>query len=105
MKKIICALLFLSTLAPLSAIVDEKMYIDTNELDMSKGRFKIHVGHNHWIETKSIMHDQSGLYTLESNILKWDESGYVKEWKCPYCYNWWPVKTPCQNKDCPSTYP
>jgi hypothetical protein len=109
MKKLICALLFLSALAPLGALeLDERMYIDTKDLDMSQGQLHVHMGHNSWIETIALLRDEKGLYVLESQIVRnlgtWPAE-HKKQWQCPYCHSFWPIKTPCQNKDCPSTYP
>lgn len=109
MKKLFVTLLLLTALAPLGAIeVDERLYIDNKDLDMSKGQLHLHMGHNVWLETFSILSDERGLYVLESHIARrlgsWPAE-HKKEWQCPYCHEFWPMKTPCSNKDCPSTYP
>jgi hypothetical protein len=109
MKKIICALLFLSVLSPLGAVeIDERMYVDTKDLDMSQGQIHFHTGHNIWLEAMSLLSDERGLYILESSLTRklgsWPAE-HKKQWQCPYCHNFWPMKTPCQNKDCPSTFP
>lgn len=109
MKKIICSLLFLAALTPLSAFdASDKIYIDSKEMDMSEDRFKIHIGHNTWIETFSVSRDERGLFTFETNIVKsltGTQITYRNEWKCPYCFNWWPMGKGCQNAQCPSKFP
>lgn len=89
---------------------DEKIYIDGNELNTTQDIFRVHIGHNVWIETSTVHRDKSGLFTFDSCISRSATSagsyraGYEKSWKCPYCYHYWPIGTPCQNKDCPSRY-
>lgn len=91
----------------LACSVDEKIYIDTGELDMSHDRFKIHMGHNTWVEALGVFRDEKGLYTLDSQIikvLKGDKATYRNEWKCPYCFHWWPMGKRCKNEKCPSKF-
>lgn len=108
MKHLRTLCLFLMIQSPLLAFdTTDKMYIDSSELDMTDDRFRIHVGHNQWIETTALVRDQTGLYTLESNILKklnGDRTEYVKEWKCPYCFYRWPMGKSCKNPECPSKF-
>ena len=85
----------------------DKIYINDDDLDHKQDSFHIHVGHNVWIETDTIHRDSTGLYTFENRLLRSKSSikcEYNKKWKCPYCYTYWPIGTPCQNKDCPSKY-
>lgn len=84
----------------------ERMYIDENELDSTENCFHIHMGDNFWIETQTIHRDDSGLYTLEKNIIrnKNKSSDYERKWKCPYCNRYWKVGQACQNEECPSRY-
>ncbi len=107
MKKLFVTLLFLTALAPLCAFED-RLYIDSSELNMQDDRFRIHMGNNTWIETTSVVRDDTGLYTLESNIVKAIKDSkvtYHNAWKCPYCFNWWPMGKGCQNPQCPSKFP
>ncbi len=103
--------LFLLIQSPLHAIGldnEEKIYLDSKEMDISQDRFKIHIGHNTWIETFSVSRDEKGLFTFETNIVKsltGTQVTYRNEWKCPYCFNWWPMGKGCQNSDCPSKFP
>ena len=108
MKKIILTLVMAAiSLFPTLHASESRMYIDSNELDMSHDKFHIHLGHNVWIETNAMSRDESGLYTLESNILNKSNSPRADQqrtWKCPYCYYYWPIGTACQNASCPSRY-
>lgn len=86
---------------------DDKMYVDEDEMKSSHDAFHIHLGHNVWIQTNQLHRDKRGLFTYRASIAKSMKNasyGYEKKWKCPYCYNYWPIGTPCQNKDCPSKY-
>jgi hypothetical protein len=89
----------------------EKIYIDQNEFSFSDqdNDFHIHSQNNIWLLTKIVHKDNSGLFTYESDLnTEWNElegkMAYQKEWKCPYCYKFWPIGKPCQNPDCPSKY-
>ena len=99
----ICALTFSSTSA---LTLPDRLYIDTNEMDMSTDKIYIHLGENVWIESTAIYRDEEGIFTLNQNVVrsKGLKSEYERKWKCPYCYKYWPVGTPCKNKDCPSKY-
>jgi hypothetical protein len=87
-----------------SAHASNKLYIDAEDLDSSNGIFQIHLGHNHWIQTNNVCGDATGIYTHQENIITTTNGEIKKMWKCPYCYLYWPVGTPCQNPDCPSKY-
>ncbi len=87
----------------------QKMYI--SEEDIQPGvyddLFHIHAGENQWYATTIIIEDETGMYTGTSSIVRDSrspENVYEKKWKCPYCYHYWPIGTPCQNPDCPSKY-
>lgn len=103
MKKILSLLLIACSLSAFT--FPEKLYIDSKEMDTSNDRFRIHLGHNEWVECNSMFRDETGLFTTEASIIR---SGakceYQRTWKCPYCYNYWPIGTPCQNSGCPSKY-
>jgi hypothetical protein len=95
--------MFLTTLFSVNA--NEKIYIDSNELDSSENNFKIHVGHNMWLETETVHRDSTGLYTFENNIVRsLKNAEYQRQWKCPYCHAYWPEGIRCQNPKCPSKY-
>lgn len=84
-----------------------KMYVDFQEVDTRDDRFRIHTGGNAWIETSAMHRDVSGMYTFKENIIVNSASKrmeYEKRWKCPYCFQYWPMKTSCQNPDCPSKF-
>jgi len=107
--KLLSYVLGISAFLGFSALhaTEERMYIDSNELDMSHDTFHIHLGHNVWIETSAMHRDETGLYTFEGNILNSRNSPKVEQqkmWKCPYCYHYWPIGTACQNSSCPSKY-
>ncbi len=104
MNKYILCLMLCFSLSTLCA--SEKIYIDKKELSQIGDSFHIHVGHNIWLVTDTIHKDCSGLYTLESRLLRAQKNneGYVRHWKCPYCYMYWDVGTRCQNKECPAKY-
>lgn len=103
-KVLVSFLLMSNTLSAFD--IGEKIYIDSKEMDISNDRFRIHVGHNKWIETSSLTRDERGLFTLESNVVRSmkDSTQYAEEWRCPYCYNWWPMKKKCRNEKCPSKF-
>jgi hypothetical protein len=85
----------------------EKIYIDEEELKQGQDAFYIHLGENVWIHTNCVHRDGTGLFAYEFSLarsLNGNQCTYEKKWKCPYCYNYWPIGTPCQNKDCPSKY-
>lgn len=107
--KMLKKMMFLSFIAVASfACANQKIYIDSSELCTEHEKFRIHIGHNVWLETDTLHRDASGLYTFESSIqhsLGGEiKAEYQKTWKCPYCYQYWPIGTACQNKDCPSKY-
>lgn len=89
--------------------ISEKMYIDNDEFNANtKGdAFHIHIGNNVWLVTNSVHRDSTGIFAYECNLSK-TLTGlameYERKWKCPYCYNYWPIGKPCGNKDCPSKY-
>lgn len=86
----------------------DKMYVDDEEMKTGSDAFYVHLGHNVWIQTNTVHRDKTGLYTYRAciarSMVKSHNCAYQKSWKCPYCYSYWPVGTPCQNKDCPSKY-
>ncbi len=90
----------------------EKKYIDSEELDTQSCGIYLHTGQNIWLETRCIHSDKRGLFTFESDIVRLDMNNkgissfgaYTQQWKCPYCYNYWPIGTACQNAQCPSKY-
>lgn len=116
MNRLISAFLFLlvitSSTFSYAAVFHsgDKVYIDPDSFKANtKGdEFYIHTGHNIWLVTHTINRDATGLFSYESNLSRSMEPGqkadYVKRWKCPYCYSYWPIGTPCQNPDCPSKY-
>lgn len=77
----------------------DKLYIDTEEMEICDDTFFIHVGENRWQEIPAIYSDDSGIYIIESEI-----KAPEKKWKCPYCHQMWPEKSPCKNANCPSKY-
>lgn len=98
-------LLSLLLLTSLSAI-DNKIYIDEEELKSSQDAFYIHLGNNVWLETNTLHRDGTGLYTFNTSITSSNSprTEYVKKWRCPYCHHYWPIGQKCQNSDCPSKY-
>jgi hypothetical protein len=88
-------------------VTNGKMYVDHKELCSKHNTFRIHVGGNEWVMTKTMHRDETGLFTFENEILR-DFNGismaYEKQWKCPYCYSYWPIGKPCGNASCPSKY-
>jgi len=90
---------------------EDKVYIDADAFKANtKGdEFYIHVGNNVWLVTHTINRDATGMFAYEASLSK-SVTGpdykmdYEKKWKCPYCYNYWPIGKPCGNKDCPSKY-
>lgn len=86
---------------------EDKMYIDDEEMKSTPDSFHVHLGNNVWVRTNTVHRDKHGLFTYKACIAKsmlGAKYGYEKSWKCPYCYKYWPIGTPCQNKDCPSRY-
>ncbi len=111
LKKIIQFSLFsILTLGSISAKdSDEKMYIDDEEFVAHPNRdaFYIHTGNNVWLVTNVVYRDDTGLFTYQCNIHSIGNGfkmEHEKKWKCPYCYQYWPIGKPCANKDCPSKF-
>jgi hypothetical protein len=86
----------------------ERMYLDPKEVSGKGTSFHIHVGNNIWLTTDTIHRDSTGMYTMEKNLMRSQgtgaKSGYIRQWRCPYCYMYWPVGEKCQNGECPSKY-
>lgn len=106
-KFIFVSLMLLGVFSALHA--SEKIYIDDEEFkaDAKGDAFHIHMGNNVWFVTNTVHRDARGLFTMESSLTRsvsCPKMGYERRWKCPYCYNFWPIGTPCQNPDCPSKY-
>lgn len=100
---------FTSLPAMTDMLVGDKMYIDDEEFSAQTtgDAFHIHIGNNVWLVTHSVHRDARGLFAYECNLSKsmnGVQMAYEKQWKCPYCYNYWPIGKPCGNKDCPSRY-
>jgi len=88
-----------------SVQADKKMYVDAKEIKSKQDAFYLHKGNNMWIQTNKLNRDSSGLFIMESNIKRNpNTSEWEKMWKCPYCYKYWPMGTPCQNSSCPSKF-
>lgn len=87
---------------------DSKVYIDEEEMKSTYDAYYIHLGNNVWMQTNTVHRDSTGVYTYQGCIAKSMTNaksvGYEKKWRCPYCYNYWPIGTKCQNGDCPSKY-
>jgi len=106
MNKYFKLLIFPFLIASFVLCASSKMYIDPINLDSSDCAFRVHMGGNEWIETNCIHRDETGFYSLTEDLIhrKDCRSNYEKTWKCPYCYQFWPIGKACQNKDCPSKY-
>lgn len=105
MKKLIALLLICGSCN--AAELPEKIYINEDEFKSEQNSFYVHLGHNEWISTNCVHRDETGLFTYDCHVAKTirgRECSYQKTWKCPYCYQHWPIGTPCQNKYCPSKY-
>ena len=89
----------------------DRVYIDADSFHANTegDEFYIHTGDNVWLVTHTINRDSTGMFSYESNLRK-SISGpdykmeYERKWKCPYCYNHWPIGKPCGNGNCPSKY-
>lgn len=106
MKKLFL-LCFVALLSCTSLTAADRIYIDETEMNSFHNAFHIHQGNNVWIQTSTVHRDETGLYTMESNIsriIRNTKAEYQKTWKCPYCYHHWPIGTSCQNASCPSKY-
>ncbi len=113
MKKLLSPIILGATLlfnpmyCEFSSHHNDKVYIDEDDLTTKSDSFHIHIGDNVWIETNTVHRDHTGLFTYECSIvksLKGFSTGYEKKWKCPYCYQYWPIGKKCQNEYCPSKY-
>lgn len=106
MKLGLLSLICFSSLSALT--VHDKMYIDEDEFTTKGDAFHIHIGHNVWLVTNTVHRDKTGLFAYECNLSRAVgldyQMAYEKQWKCPYCYSYWPIGKPCGNKDCPSKY-
>jgi hypothetical protein len=104
MKKIlIMALLCTSAIYAEELKESDKIYIDSDELSEDQEAFRIHLGHNVWMETNAIHKDCLGTFTYQCNVLQ-TNSQYEQKWKCPYCYHFWPMGSSCKNPNCPSKF-
>ncbi len=110
-KSVLCLMLahsiFLS--AACNYTSSGKVYIDVDEFSASTSgdEFYIHQGNNVWLTTHTIHRDATGMFTYENSLLKYNSfkgADYDKKWKCPYCYQYWPLGKACGNPECPSTY-
>jgi len=77
-----------------------KLYFDNHNLEIADNIIYIYL-ENNLIETKVIRTDQQGLYIFENDIVNCGLGG-EKEWKCPYCFHWWPIGQKCANPKCPT---
>lgn len=88
--------------------VEDKIYLNEDDVKATYDRFYIHQGDNIWLETNALHRDSSGLFTFQTNLTTQSSKGlnaeYVKKWRCPYCNRYWPIGQACQNPDCPSKY-
>lgn len=79
-----------------------KLYFDANDLEIADNVIYIHL-ENTWLETQVLRTDQQGLYIFQNDITNCGiGSKGEKKWKCPYCYNWWPIGQRCKNSECPT---
>ena len=103
-KFILCLILCFSA----STLCACRVYVDKKECVSQGDRYYIHIGNNFWLMTDVMKRDVTGLYTLEKSFMRsqtgGERGGYVKRWRCPYCYMYWPVGDRCGNNDCPSRY-
>src|ERR1700676_5398232 len=90
---------FIMVISSLSALENDKIYIDEDDFSNEKDAFHVHIGNNLWIKTNTVHRDCSGLFTYECNIsmMSGMKAEYEKTWKCHYCYNYWPIGNPCGN--------
>lgn len=99
---------FFSSLSASAFHMEDKMYIDAESFNanVEGDGFYVHIGHNVWIMTCTINRDAVGLFTYDTCLKKTagPKADYERRWKCPYCYQYWPIGKPCGNKDCPSKY-
>jgi len=98
--------LFLSVFGMLSGLsaADGKTYVSYKDLNLSGGKIRLRVGANEWIQSKSLLKDDRGIYILDENIV-WNEKGeWVKEWECPYCHQHWLMGQRCKNPECPRNF-
>src|SRR5688500_8893152 len=75
--------------------LEDKIYINDEDIKATYDKFYIHQGDNIWLETNSLHRDSSGLFTLQTNLSILQNKGpnveYVKKWRCPYCNHYWPI--------------
>lgn len=111
-KAIFLLIMLISSFTGLNAgtfHIQDKMYIDSDYFDVSTtgNEFYIHTGNNDWLVTHSINRDSTGMFAYESSLSKFIDGNkmeYERKWKCPYCFNYWPIGKSCGNSDCPSKY-
>lgn len=85
----------------------DRIYIDPEDFssNIEGNEFHLHIGQNVWLITHTIHRDCTGMFAFESYLKKMKgQREYQRSWKCPYCFNYWPIGTPCQKTDCPSKY-
>lgn len=103
-KVILLSFIFLSSLSAYNSS-EKKFYVDSEELNYKNDKFYIHQGGNMWVSADTVHTDDRGVYVYETDLSVSAAGEFVKKWKCPYCHEYWPIGTSCQNPDCPSTYP
>lgn len=87
----------------------DRIYLDSDDFNSNEesDEFHIHIGENVWLVTNTIHRDSTGIFAFDSSVrrsIKDSKREYERKWKCPYCYNYWPIGTACQKVDCPSKY-
>lgn len=112
MKPFLKAFLFLiclfSSVSLSATLIDDyttfdhqaKLYFTANEVEISDNVIYLHL-ENTLIGTDVLRTDSQGFYIFENDITHYETRDATKEWKCPYCYAWWPIGQKCQNPNCP----
>lgn len=97
-KLFLSSLLYSAAVFGVSPAIDsDKLYFTNDEIcETYFDSFYIHTGENVWLKTDCIYRDAGGRYFYTN--------GDPKQWKCPYCYMFFPVGKRCNNSDCASKF-
>ena len=86
--------------------VDDSVFINKNlQFSPTDDCFYVHVGQNLWVKSNQMQVDKNALLNRSISFENFAAGNeYIKQWKCPYCNQWWLEGQRCGNASCPSKY-